>query len=323
MDRAYCISLKREVCAKEAVELFSQQVITKKDDFACLDSTCRARYVCANLGRSIYKVDHYFKTARGSERHFPGCSFEPKYVAPVLTLSGKGRRERASITDATEIVFETKRRRGYFGVPSRAGNFPIDNVINLRYMSQGWPVGISGVANPKCYSIEALLNGGWPLGRGLAIDGNSGTVKSLFVPIDNQSPNIYRRYVYCGLAVNVDTCDKYFHFNFGRCFSVPHKGAHVSVRLLVGAVSDSIKQAPSYYKLPLEKILKVAKGVSKRPAEPFFMYVLGVPKYDQSQGVWRIDVESLDHIYMEMRCRRSDLIANIYRDPDLNEHYFV
>ncbi|MCY1463274.1 hypothetical protein D9M71_811450 [compost metagenome] len=89
MGRAYCISLKREVSAKEAVELYRQQVLTKKDDFACLDSSCRARYVCANLGRTTYKVDHYFKTAHGTERHFPGCSFEPKYVAPALSLLGK------------------------------------------------------------------------------------------------------------------------------------------------------------------------------------------------------------------------------------------
>lgn len=323
MDRAYCISLKREVSAKEAVELYRQQVITRKDDFACLDSVCRARYVCANLGRSTYKVDHYFKTARGSERHFPGCSFEPKYVAPTFTLSGKARRERASITDATEIVFETKRRKGYFDVPARVHNFPTDNIVSLRYVARGRSEGSSGVANPKCYSIETLLNGGWSLGRGLVIDGNSGTIRSAFVPIDNQSPNIYRSFVYCGLATNVDACEKYTYFKFGRGFSLPHKGSHVVVRLLESAVSDSIKQAPSYYKMLLEKILKVAKGVSRRPSEPFFLYVLGVPKYDQFQGVWNIDVESLDHIYMEMRCRRSDLIANIYRDPDLNGHYFV
>ncbi|MNF09306.1 hypothetical protein D3C80_2099400 [compost metagenome] len=63
--------------------------------------------------------------------------------------------------------------------------------------------------------------------------------------------------------------------------------------------------------------------MSKRPENQFFLYVFGVPKYDESSGVWNVDVESLDHIYMESRCHRSELIANTYRDPELNVHYFV
>lgn len=323
MDRAYCISLKREVSAKEVVELYRQQIITKKDDFACLDASCRARYVCANLGRKIYKVDHYFKTARRSERHFPGCSFEPKYSVPTLNVLAKGRRERSSIADTAEVVFEAKRRKGYFGVPSRIRQFPTDDIVSLRYVSNR-PSGKGfGVANPKCYSIETLLNGGWSLCRGLVIDGNSGTIKSSFVPVDNQSPDIYRRYIYCGLAVNIDSCEKYTYFKFGRCFSVPHNGAPVVVRLLAATVSESVGQARAYYRVLLDRLLAVAKVVSKRPENQFFLYAFGVPKYDDSNGVWNIDIESIDHIYMEGRCYRSELIANIYRDPELNYHYFV
>ncbi|MNJ34646.1 hypothetical protein D3C77_293660 [compost metagenome] len=323
MDRAYCISLKREVTAKEVVDLYRQNVITKKDDFACLDASCRARYVCANLGRKTYKVDHYFKTAHRSERHFPGCSFEPKYVVPTQNILGKGRRERSFIADTTEVVFEAKRRKGYFGVPVRTRKFPADEIVSLRYVSNR-PSGVSsGVANPKCYSIETLLNGGWSLCRGLVIDGNSGTIKSAFVPVDNQSPDVFRRFIYCGLAVNIDICEKYTYFKFGRCFSAPHNGAPVIVRLLGSAVSESVSQTRAYYRALLERLLAVAKVVSKRPENQFFLYAFGVPKYDELDGVWNIDIESLDHIYMEGRCHRSELIANIYSDPELNDHYFV
>lgn len=323
MDRAYCISLNKEVTAKEVVELYRQNVITKKDDFACLDASCRARYVCANLGRRTYKVDHYFKTARRTEGHYPGCSFEPKYTVPTLNVLGGGRRERSLIADATEIVFETKRRKGYFEVPVHRRRFPADDIVNLRYVSNRPSGESSGVANPKCYSIETLLNSGWSLRRGLVIDGNSGTIKSAFVPVDNQSPDVYRRFIYCGLAISIDSCEKYIYFKFGRCFPVPHHGAPVFVRLLANTVFESVNQARAYYRVLLERLLAVAKFVSKRPENQFFLYVFGIPKYDESSGVWNIDVESLDHIYMEGRCHRSDLIANIYRDPELNDHYFV
>lgn len=323
MDRAYCVSLNKEVTAKEVVELYRQNIITKKDDFACLDASCRARYVCANLGRKTYKVDHYFKTARRTEGHYPGCSFEPKYTVPALNILGRGKRERSFIADATEIVFEAKRRKGYFEVPVRIRKFPADDIVNLRYMSNGPSDEVSGVANPKCYSIETLLNSGWSLRRGLVIDGNSGTIKSAFVPVDNQSPDVYRRFIYCGLAVSIDSCEKYICFKFGRCFSVPSNGAPIVVRLLATTVSGSVNQVRAYYRGLLERLLAVAKIVGKRPENQIFLYAFGVPKYDEADGVWNIDIDSLDHIYMEGRCHRSDLIANIYRDPELNDHYFV
>lgn len=323
MDRAYCISLKREVAAKEVVELYRQGVITKKDDFACLDPSCRARYVCANLGRKTYKVDHYFKTARRSDGHFSGCSFEPRYVVPTFNVLRDGRRERSSIADTVEIVFETKRRKGYFGVPVLIRKFPADDIVSLRYVSNRPSGETLGVANPKCYSIETLLSSGWSLNRGLVVDGNLGTIKSAFVPVDNQSPDTYRRFVYCGLAVNIGACENYTYFKFGRCFSVPSNGAPVVVRLLATTVSESINQARAYYRGLLERLLTVAKIVGKRPENQIFLYAFGVPKYDGANGVWNIDIDSLDHIYMEGRCHRSDLIANIYRDPELNNHYFV
>jgi len=92
---------------------------------------------------------------------------------------------------------------------------------------------------------------------------------------------------------------------------------------LATTVSESVNQARAYYRGLLERLLAVAKIVDKRPENQIFLYVFGVPKYDEADGVWNIDIDSLDHIYMEGRCHRSDLIANIYRDPELNDHYFV
>lgn len=193
MDRAYCVSLQREVEINEAGELYRQGLIADRGDFACLDSECRAGYVCVNLGKSTYKVSPHFKTAINAERsHIDGCAYEVECKTPVAMKMGRARKPRLSISDDAEIIFESARPKKYFTVPGKFNGVSIDITKPLKYIPNGCSETNSGAVNPKCYSIENLLNGGWYIRQRLVLDGHSGTVKSTIIPVDNNIPDMYR-----------------------------------------------------------------------------------------------------------------------------------
>ena len=323
MDRAYCVSLQREVEISEVGELYRQGLIAGRGDFACLDPECRAGYVCVNLGKSNYKVSPHFKTAINAERsHVDGCAYEVEFKNPVAMKLGRARKPRLSISDDAEIVFESARPKKYFTVPGKFNGLGIDVTKPLKYIPNGCSEMNSGAANPKCYSVENLLNGGWHSRQKLVLDGHSGTVKSAIVPIDNYMPDMYRRYIYCGLAKNIISDDEYYTFKFGRSFSIGTRLVDVYVKIAQPAISASHEKKSPYYRRLIEKIMVAAKNAEKYPNNPFFLYVLSYPRLDKSLDGYVFLVDNLDHFFIESRCNRQLFISPIYSDWEKNQHYF-
>lgn len=324
MDRAYCVSLQREVEINEVGELYRQGLIAGRGDFACLDPECRADYVCVNLGKSVFKVSPHFKTAINAERsHVEGCAYEVECKNPVAIKVGRSRRPRLSISVHTEIIFEIARPKKYFTVPGKFNGVGIDVTKPLKYIPSGCSEKNSGAANPKCYSVENLLNGGWSSRQSLVLDGHSGTVKSAFVSIDNNIPDMYRRYIYCGLAKCVVSDDGYYTFRFGRSFSAESRLVDVYVKVAHPVISASLETKSPYYRGLIEKIMLAARSAERYPNNPFFLYVLGCPKVDRGLCGYVLVVDNLDHFYIESRCDRHLLISSIYSDWEVNQHYFA
>lgn len=324
MDRAYCVSLQREVEINEVGELYRQGLIAGRGDFACLDPECRAGYVCVNLGKSTFKVSPHFKTAINSERgHVDGCAYEVECKNPVAIKVGREKRSRLSISDDAEIVFESIRPKKYFTVPGKFNGVEIDETKPLKYLPNGYSESNSGASNPKCYSIENLLNGEWHSRHRLVLDGHSGTIKSSFIPVDNNVPDMYRRYIYCGLAKNIVTDDEYYTFRFGRSFSVRSRLVDIYVKVARSAISASLETKSPYYRRLIEKVVAAAKTAERYPNNPFFLYVLGCPKLDKDLDAYVLVVDNLDHFFIESRCDRQLLISPKYSDWEENQHYFV
>jgi len=323
MDRAYCVSLQREVEINEAGELYRQGLIADRGDFACLDPECRAGYVCVNLGKSTYKVSPHFKTAINAERsHIEGCAYEVECKNPVTIKMGRARKPRLSVSDDVEIIFESARPKKYFTVPGKFNGMGIDVTKPLKYIPNGCSETNSGAVNPKCYSIENLLNGGWHSRQRFVLDGHSGTVKSAIIPVDNNMPDMYRRYVYCGLAKNIVSDDEYYTFRFGRSFSMEARLVDVYVKVAQSVISASLKTKSPYYRGLIDKVMAAAKSAERYPNNPFFLYVLGCPKPDKKIGGYVFVVDNLDHFFIESRCDRQLLISPAYSDWEVNQHYF-
>lgn len=323
MDRAYCISLQREVEINEVIELYRRGVISEKSDFACLDPKCRASYICINLGKRTYKVKPHFKTAIYPLRnHVEGCAYEVEDKNPLVMETGKAKKPRLPIGDDAEIIFLNSRPKNYFVMPSSNYGGKIDVARKLRYLSGGPSEPNSVSANPKCYSVEGLLNGGWKSKQKIVLDGCSGTIKSIIVPIDNNKPDEYRRFVYCGLAMCVPSDDEFFTFKFGRSFFVGSRMVDVYLKLANSAISASLESKSPYYRELVERIMKAAKNIDRYPNNPFFLYALGLPRLDGESGAFVIKVDNLDCFYIETSCNRSLLISPVYSDWEKNMHYF-
>ncbi|WP_348748393.1 hypothetical protein [Pseudomonas rhodesiae] len=323
MDRAYCVSLQREVEVNEAGELYRQGLIEGRGDFACLDPECRAGYVCVNLGKSTFKVSPHFKTAINAERgHIDGCAYEVEYKNPIEIKVGRLRKSRLSILDDAEIVFESVRPKNYFTVPAKLNVVGLETTVPLRYIPSGCSEINSQAANPKCYSVENLLNGGWHSKQKLVLDGHSGTVKSVIVPIDNNMPDMYRRYIYCGLAKSIVSDDECYMFRFGRSFCVENRLVDVYVKIAMPAISASIETKSPYYRGLIDRVIAVAKNAEKYPNNPFFMYVLGCPRPSKDLNGYVFFVDNLDHFFIESHCYRQLIISPIYSDWEVNQHYF-
>ncbi|WP_144401176.1 hypothetical protein [Pseudomonas lurida] len=324
MDRAYCVSLQREVEVSEAGELYRQGLIEGRGDFACLDPECRAGYVCVNLGKSKFKISPHFKTAINSVRgHIAGCAYEVECKNPVEIKTGRSRRPRHSMRDDAEIVFESTRPKNYFTVPAKLNVVGIDATKLLRYIPSGFSETKSAAANQKCYSVESLLNGGWRNNQRLVLDGHDGTVKSVLVPIDNNMPDMYRRYIYCGLAKSIVSDDECYMFRFGRSFGVRGRLVDVYVKVALPTINASLETKSPYYRGLIDRVITVARNAEKYPNNPFFLYVLGCPKFSKALNGYIFDVDNLDHFYIESYCSRSHLISPKYSDWEVNQHYFV
>lgn len=324
MDRAYCVSLKREVEINEAGELYRKGLIDGSRDFACLDPECRADYVCVNLGKSTFKVGPHFKTAINAKRgHVDGCAYEVECKNPTTVKSGRSRRPRLSISGDAEIIFESARPKKYFTVPGKFNGMGIDTTKLLKYIPSGFSETNSGATNPKCYSVENLLNGGWQRQQKLVLDGHSGTVKSTFVPIDNNTPDMYRRYIYCGLAKSIVSDDDYYTFRFGRSFRFGTRLVDVYVKVALPAISASLETKSPYYRGLIDRVLEAARSAEKHPKNPFFFYVLGHPRLNKDSCGYTFTVDNLDHFYIESRCYRHLLISQTYSNWEENQHYFA
>ena len=304
--------------------MYQQGLIIDRWDFACLDPQCRASYVCVNLGKSTYKVTPHFKTAINAERsHVDGCAYEVEYKNPVAMRVGRERKPRLSISDDAEIIFESARPKKYFTVPGGFNGVSIDITKPLKYIPNGCSGINSGAASPKCYSIENLLNGGWDSRQRLVLDGQSGTVKSTFVPVDGNIPDMYRRYIYCGLAKHVISDDEFHIFRFGRSFSIGARLVDVHVKVAHSAISASLKTKSPYYRELIEKLMVAVKFAGRYPNNPFFLYVLGYPNLDKKLDSFVFVVDNLDHFFIESRCVHNFLISPIYTDWEENQHYFA
>ena len=324
MDRAYCLSLEREVEISEVIELYRQGIITSKGDFACLDPECRTAYVCVNLGKPIFKISPHFKTAIKAERgHADSCSYEIQHKVSVPIESGRLIKPRNLIDSDTEIVFTNSRPKKYFVVPGNFKGMTIDITCPLRYIPAGFSGMTSEAANPKCYAIENLLNGGWGGERKLVLDGNSGTIKSTFIPIDNNIPDMHRRYIYCGLAKFIVSDDDCYTFKFGRSFRAEGRLADVFVKFALRAIDTTRETKYPYYRLLIDRVLEAARSAVKYPNNPLFLYVLGCPKLTDDLESYIFEVDNLDHFYIESRCYRQLLISPAYSDWERNQHYFV
>ncbi|HIQ45415.1 MAG TPA: hypothetical protein EYH47_21985 [Pseudomonas oleovorans] len=322
MDKAYCISLGKVVTIDEAIELFRNGEISRQDDFACNDPECRADYICINLGKTTYKVFPYFRTADNPARkHVEGCKNAVKEKLPQVVV-GPPRRPRHPIEDA-EIVFENSRPPGYFDVPIPWSDDGVSREGTTRYVSSGESTSESRAANSKCYSVERVLNGGWGSSQRLSLDGHSGTIKSVFKPIDSYAPDSYRRFIYCGLAKISGSEDGFFTFKFGRSFAVGVNVLDVYIRLEQSALTSLMSSKSLYYKDLIQKIVDAARKMERYPKNPFFCYALGLPRIDAIPGIYCIDVNNLDHFYIESVCSRPSLIGSEYSDWERNEHYFI
>jgi len=324
MDRAYCVSLQREVGINEVGELYRQGLIADRGDFACLDPKCRAGYVCVNLGKSTFKVSPHFKTAINADRsHADGCAYEVECKIPVAIEMGRPRKPRLSITADCEIIFGNARPKKYFAVPGKFNGMRIDVTSPLKYIPSGYSETSSGAANPKCYSIENLLNGGWDSRQKIVLDGYSGVVKSTFVPIDNNVPDMYRRYIYCGLAKSTVSDDKYYTFRFGRSFSDGVRLVDVYLKIAQPIISASFETRSPYYRELIDRVITAARESGKYPNNPLFLYALGCPKLDKELGGFVLVVENLDHFYIASRGDRQGVVSPVYSNLEVNQHYFA
>jgi len=322
MDKAYCISLGKIVTIDEAIELFRNGQISRQDDFACNDPGCRADYICVNLGKTTYKVFPYFRTADNPVRkHVDWCKNAVKEKLPQV-LDGPPRRPRQSIGDA-EIVFENSRPSGYFDVPIPGFDNGVSGEGKVRYVSSEESTSELRAANPKCYSVERVLNGGWGSNQKLSLDGHSGTIKSVIKPVDSYTPDYFRRFIYCGLAKVSDPEDGYFTFKFGRSFVAGANALDVYIRLEQSALTSLIPSKSLYYKDLIRKIMDAAKKMDRYPENPFFFYALGLPRIDAISNAYYINVDNLDHFYVESACSRPLLISSEYSNWERNEHYFL
>lgn len=324
MDRAYCVSLQREVEINEVIELYQRGLIADKGDFACLDQNCRAGYVCVNLGKSTFKVTPHFKTAINAERsHAAGCAYEVECKVSVAVEVGRSRKPRLSISDDAEIIFGNARPKKYFTVPGKFDGVAIDITNPLKYIPSGCSEMNSGAANPKCYSIENLLNGGWNSTRKLILDGCSGVVKSTFVPIDNNVPDMYRRYIYCGLAKSIASDDKYYTFRFGRSLSDGVRLFDVYLKIAQPVISSSLETKSPYYRELINRVMIAARNSERYPNNPLFLYALGCPRLDKKLGGYVLVVENLDHFYIKSSGDRQSFVSPVYSDWEVNQHYFA
>lgn len=322
MDKAYCISLGKVVTIDEAIELFRNGKISRQDDFACNDPGCRADYICINLGKTTYKVFPYFRTADNPTRkHVDWCKNAVKEKLPQV-VAGPPRKPRHSFEDA-EIVFENSRPSGYFDVPIPWPDDEVSREGKVRYVSSGESTLESKAANLKCYSVERVLNGGWGSNHKISLDGHSGTIKSVIKPIDNYTPDSFRRFIYCGLAKVSDSEDGFFTFKFGRSFVGRANPLDVYIRLEQSALIALIPSKSLYYKDLIQKVMDAARKIGRYPKNPFFIYGLGVPRIDANSNAYYLNVDNLDHFYIESVCSRPLLISSEYSDWERNEHYFM
>lgn len=323
MDRAYCISLERDVSIDEAIGLYARGDISRKDDFACLDPGCRADYICINLGNPTFKVSPYFRTAENAKRkHVDGCSFAIEERNDTDLVVGPVRRPRLAINDDVEILFMNARPKGYFYVlrPYLGGG--VINGGKLRYIPSGHSSSNSGASNPKCYSIERILNGGWGVGRKIVLDGVSDTIRNMVRPVDAYRPDSGGRYIYCGLAKCSGVEEGFCVFKFGRSFLFGVDVVDVYLKLSQSAIDLLVKPRSIYYKELAGRIMGAARNIERYPNNPLFIYALGLPVFDVESNSYVISVDNIDHFYIESRCGCPMLVASEYSDWEKNMHYF-
>lgn len=324
MDKAYCVSLKRVVSIDEALELFRGGVIPGANDFACLDPHCRADYICINLGKTSFKVPPYFRTSDNPNRkHVEGCEFVVKEKGPPQVVVGPLRKSRHAIDDDAEIVFENSRPFGYFTVPAPWPGGVVLGESKLRYIASGEAESKSKAVLQKCYSVERVLNAGWSPNKKIYLDGHSETIRSVFKAVDNYQPDVFRRFIYCGLARVSGFEDGCHVFKVGRSFSFGLDIVDVYVRLDQSALKVLMSTRSMYYRDLAQRLGGVLRNIQRYPKNPFFIYALGLPKLDTVAKAYYINVSNIDHFYMESFCRRQSLISPEYSDWERNVHYFV
>ncbi|WP_445177704.1 hypothetical protein [Pseudomonas sp. McL0111] len=324
MDRAYCVSLKRDVGVGEAIELFRHGSISSKHDFACLDPKCRASYVCINLGKVKYSVSPYFRTADSSGgKHASECVYEVEDKNPKPIMTNKLKEERHPIEEMPEIMFMLTRRSGFFKVPAPWLVDELNITKKFKYIPAGQSLSRLGAANPKCYSIDSLLGMSRDGRRRVSIDGHSDVVRSLIVPVDKNNPDMYRRYIYCGLAIQIESEDEFITFKFGRPFSINERMYDVQVKLAESTITAIGASTSNYYRDLIGRLLAPSRLLEINPEAPLFIYALGTPRFDSALDSFVVKVDSLDHFYAESTCSSKGFISSEYYERDRNRHYFV
>lgn len=324
MDRAYCVSLKRDVGVVEAIELFQRGSISSKHDFACLDPKCRANYICINLGKVNYSVSPYFRTADNyGGKHVSECVYEVEDKNPKPMLTNKQKKERHPIEEMPEIMFMLTRRSDFFKIPASMSVDDLNATKKIKYLPAGQSVFRLRAINPKCYSIDSLLGMSRDGRRKVSIDGHSDVIRSLVLPVDKNKPDMYRRYIYCGLAIQIESEDEFITFKFGRPFSIGERMYDVQVKLAESTIASLGPSKSNYYRDLVRRLLAPSRLLEINPVAPLFIYALGTPRFDSALDSFVLRVDSLDHFYAENTCSSNGFISSEYYDRDKNLHYFV
>ena len=326
MDRAFCISLNTEIYASDAVEFYNSGLLNGKSDFACLDHKCRASYIFANIDNLNPKVPPYFRTAKKPKKqHIHGCRYEIEEKQARIIKSKGIRAQRGEVSESSNYIFKTSRPSNYFTRPLPNNNifFNLNHIGRFYYLrsDMSLPYETRKTTNKNIYSVYELLKNSYRPYKELHINGETQTFKTLFRPIDNNSPDKTSPLVYCGLATVVSYDDDQITFKFGRSFNIDEEQYTATVEIKQ-SVFDKTDITPIYYSNHLKALNLQLAQIEQDTKKIAFLYIYGKPKYTSTHKELKFNITNLDMLHIEQTCTHIHLFhANIYKLEN-NKHYF-
>ncbi|MFJ4457191.1 hypothetical protein ACIP1G_25340 [Pseudomonas sp. NPDC089392] len=322
MDRAFCVSLNKEITALDAEKHYRQGVITKKNDFACPDVKCRAEYIFVNIDNKKPKVPPYFRTAKKTSKpHISGCKHDTEEKKVFVICSATPRQPRGALSENSNYIFNTNRPDRFFTrhIETSISFLHLDHTTIIRTTnstSDEHPA--IKATNINIYSIENLLKKNLKKDQEIVINGRTVSLGSFLKVVDNNLPEKKDGLIYCGLGQVIGSIGESLKIKFCRGFNIGGE-----IYNLTAIIDNSIFSTKSfYYKQVLEQTNAELAKIYKSNNRTAFIYVYGIPKKIKGTRNYIINVTSLDMCLIESACSNKHLFPLYIYDLEKSKHLF-